>query len=81
MACRNSKDRLNIFGSAEAVESDNWSAATVKKRGNSWQATYRGPDGRERTKTFKKKVDGECWVGANVPTLPAAYGSTRGPGM
>ncbi len=35
--------------------------ATVKRRGAGWQATYRGPDGRERTKTFARKVDAENW--------------------
>ncbi|MFZ2059012.1 MAG: N-terminal phage integrase SAM-like domain-containing protein [Acidimicrobiales bacterium] len=36
--------------------------ATVKRRGQSWQATYRGPDGRERTRTFARKVDAETWA-------------------
>jgi integrase len=36
--------------------------ATVKRRGQSWQATYRGPDGRERTRTFPRKVDAENWA-------------------
>ncbi|HLN05727.1 MAG TPA: tyrosine-type recombinase/integrase [Acidimicrobiales bacterium] len=36
--------------------------ASVKRRGTSWQATYRGPDGRERTKTFQRKVEAEGWV-------------------
>jgi integrase len=36
--------------------------ASVKRRGASWQATYRAPDGRERTKTFPRKVDAEAWV-------------------
>jgi integrase len=42
---------------------------TVKKRcgcvgrcTHSWQATYRRPDGREQTKTFKRQVDAEAWV-------------------
>lgn len=35
---------------------------TVKRRGDSWQATYRGPDGRERTKTFRLQVDAQGWV-------------------
>ena len=33
-------------------------------RGVRWQANYRGPDGRERTKTFTKKVLAEQWVRA-----------------
>lgn len=36
--------------------------ASVKRRGAGWQATYRGPDGRERTKTFARKVDAENWA-------------------
>jgi integrase len=36
--------------------------ATVRKRGRAWQATVRGPDGRERTKTWAKKVDAERWA-------------------
>jgi integrase len=36
--------------------------ATVKRRGNAWQATFRGPDGRERTRTFPRKVDAENWA-------------------
>ena len=36
--------------------------ATVKKRGKGWQATYRGPDGRERTRTFNLKVDAQRWL-------------------
>jgi integrase len=36
--------------------------ASVKRRGNAWQATFRGPDGRERTRTFPRKVDAENWA-------------------
>ena len=36
--------------------------ATVKRRGSAWQATYRAPDGRERTRTYAKKVDAQRWV-------------------
>ena len=33
---------------------------SINKRGRGYQATYRGPDGRERTRTFdlKKEADG-----------------------
>jgi len=34
----------------------------VQKRGRSWQASYRGPDKRERTKTFARKIDAERWL-------------------
>jgi integrase len=39
--------------------------ATVKRRGTGWQATYRGPDHRERTKTFALKIDAERWLDLN----------------
>ena len=35
---------------------------SVVKRGDSWQATYRAPDRRERTKTFRKKPEAEAWL-------------------
>ena len=42
---------------------------TVKRRcgcvgrcTHSWQATYRKPDGREQTKSFKRQVDAEAWL-------------------
>jgi integrase len=34
----------------------------VKKRGAKWQATYRGPDGRERTRSFTLKGDAKKWI-------------------
>lgn len=34
----------------------------VKRRSGSWQAAYRGPDGREHTKTFPLKVEAERWI-------------------
>jgi integrase len=33
-------------------------------RGVRWQAAYRAPDGRERTKTFERKADAERWLRA-----------------
>nr|QEO74221.1 hypothetical protein [uncultured bacterium] len=37
--------------------------AHVQKRGPSrWRARYRGPDGRERSKTFERRSDAERWV-------------------
>jgi integrase len=47
--------------------------ATVKKRGKAWQATIRGPDGKERTKTWAKKVDAERW--ANTQEADKARGT------
>jgi integrase len=34
----------------------------IERRGNSWRARYRGPDGRERNKTFQRKGDAERWL-------------------
>jgi integrase len=31
-------------------------------RPNPWRARYRGPDGRERSKSFKRKVDADRWL-------------------
>ncbi|HZU72729.1 MAG TPA: tyrosine-type recombinase/integrase [Acidimicrobiales bacterium] len=36
----------------------------INRRNGRWQAAYRGPDGRERTKTFDRKVDAERWLTA-----------------
>ena len=37
--------------------------AHVQKRGPSrWRARYRGPDGRERSKTFERRSDAERWI-------------------
>lgn len=37
--------------------------AFVEKRGpNRWRARHRGPDGREQSKTFTRRVDAERWL-------------------
>ena len=37
--------------------------AFVEKRGpGRWRARYRGPDGRERSRTFERKADAERWL-------------------
>jgi hypothetical protein len=36
----------------------------INRRNGRWQAAYRGPDGRERTRTFDRKVDAERWLTA-----------------
>ncbi len=42
--------------------------AHVEKRGpGRWRARYRGPDGRERSQTFDRKVDADRWL-AQVET-------------
>ena len=35
---------------------------SISKRGGSWRARYYGPDGRQRSKSFKRKSDAERWV-------------------
>ncbi len=37
--------------------------AHIERRGpKRWKARYRGPDGRERSQTFERKVDAENWL-------------------
>jgi integrase len=43
--------------------------STVKRRGSSWQATVRGPDGRERTATFRTRVEGDGWAADQVSAM------------
>lgn len=47
--------------------------AHVQDRGKDvdrrWQARYRGPDGRERTRTFTRKVDADAWLAGNTVAL------------
>jgi integrase len=35
---------------------------SVDKRGDSWRARYRGPDGRQRQRSFRRKIDAERWL-------------------
>src|ERR1700691_4596289 len=37
----------------------------TSKPTTAWQARYRGPDGRERSKRFDRKVDAENWLDVN----------------
>ncbi len=39
------------------------------KKTIAWQARYTGPDGRERSKRFEKKVDAERWLIANSAAI------------
>lgn len=39
----------------------------TQRHGRRWQARYRGPDGRERTKMFDRKADADRWL-ANQQT-------------
>jgi hypothetical protein len=36
--------------------------AHIAKRNGRWQAAYRTPDKRERTRTFDRRVDAERWL-------------------
>jgi integrase len=35
---------------------------SIHRRGSSWRARYYGPDGRERSKSFRRKGDAERWL-------------------
>jgi hypothetical protein len=37
-----------------------------KRTTGRWRAWYRGPDGRERSKTFDRRVDADRWLGRGV---------------
>lgn len=41
----------------------------VTRRNGKWQAAYRGPDRRERTRTFARKIDAEAWLASEVTDL------------
>jgi integrase len=36
---------------------------------NSWQARYTGPDGKERSRRFDRKVDAEAWLATNAADI------------
>lgn len=36
----------------------------INKRGDKWRARYRGPDGKERSKTFGTKREAQAWITA-----------------
>ncbi len=44
----------------------------IQRRGDKWQARYRAPDGRERSKRFDRKIDAENWI--NVQKADIARG-------
>lgn len=50
---------------------------SIQKRGNRWRARYRGPDGRERNKTFTRKVDAQRWLAEQKARMARGSGSTR----
>lgn len=46
------------------------------KRTTAYQARYRGPDGKERSRRFDRRVDAERWLDTNGAILPAVLGWT-----
>jgi hypothetical protein len=41
--------------------------AHIEKRGpGRWRARYRGPDGREHSQTFDRRVDADNWLAGQV---------------
>lgn len=54
--------------------------ASVKKRPDGkWRARYRGPDGRERSRHFERKVDAERWL--STQTADVARGEWIDPAL
>jgi integrase len=47
------------------IQKISYTSKRTGKKSNTWQARYRAPDGRERTKRFKRKVDAEKWLDVN----------------
>jgi hypothetical protein len=48
--------------------------AHIAKRNGRWQAAYRGPDHRERTRTFDRKLDAQRWLaGQDVAMVGGAW--------
>jgi hypothetical protein len=42
---------------------------SINKRGRGYQATYRGPDGRERTRTFDLKKEADAWISTQTAAI------------
>jgi integrase len=53
--------------------------AHIQKHGRRWQARYRGPDGRERTKLHDRKADAERWLAAQQTKI--AHGEWADPAL
>ncbi len=51
------------------VQKRAYTSRRTGKRTIAWQARYTGPDGRERSKRFEKKVDAERWLATNGAAL------------
>jgi integrase len=48
------------MGSVKRI--DNWKQKSGRKIQKPWMARYRGPDGKQHSKTFSRKVDAEQWL-------------------
>ncbi len=51
------------------VQKISYTSRRMGKKTTAWQGRYTAPDGRERTKRFKRKVDAENWGKANEGDL------------
>ncbi len=47
------------------IQKKTYKSARTAKVTSSWQARFTGPDGKERTKRFERKVDAEAWLNTN----------------
>lgn len=41
----------------------------IRRRGDAWQARYRAPNGRERSKSFRRKLDAQRWLATQTADL------------
>ncbi|HWT78642.1 MAG TPA: hypothetical protein VN648_07545, partial [Candidatus Methylomirabilis sp.] len=47
------------------VQKRTYTSRRTGKKNTAWQARYVGPDGKERTMRFERKVDAERWLDTN----------------
>src|SRR5438552_17455322 len=60
-----SRPRAGVDTSIRVTQDGQVDVGHVKKRNDRWQATYRGPDHKERTRTFDRRVDAQKWLDTN----------------
>ena len=53
-----------------------WVEKTHKDKGHAWRVGYRGPDRRQRYKTFTRRADADLFAATVETTYPAAIGPT-----
>jgi integrase len=51
------------------IQKKTYTSTRTGKITTSWQARYTAPDGRDRTKRFKRKIDAESWLTTNGADL------------